>query len=72
MSIKKDVKTIKKKVNTIKKNVKAGRKGELQKDAENVANKVGAGAKAMYNKLDSSYSDLKAEYQKERSKRKTD
>lgn len=55
---------------TIKKEVKIERKGQLQKDAESAAEKVGAGAKALFNKLDDSYGDLKVGYQKEKRKQK--
>lgn len=55
---------------TIKKQVE--RKGQLQKDAESAAEKVGAGAKALFNKLDDSYTDLKVGYEKEKHKQKLD
>jgi hypothetical protein len=54
---------------TVKKELrKIERKGELQKDAESAAVKVGAGAKALFIKLDNSYSELKVGYQKEKRK----
>ncbi len=46
------------------------RKGELQKDAEEAADVVKAGTKAVFNKLDDSYRDFKAEYRKEKVKEK--
>jgi hypothetical protein len=57
---------------TIKKQVryKIERRGELQKDAEGAAEKVGAATKVLFKKLDDSYTDLKAGYQKERRKQK--
>ncbi|MFY3742130.1 MAG: hypothetical protein HMLIMOIP_002594 [Candidatus Nitrosomirales archaeon] len=57
---------------TIKKELKIERKSELQKDAESATNMVGAGAKALFNKLDDSYTDLKVGYQKEKDKQKLD
>jgi hypothetical protein len=55
---------------TVKKELKIERKGELQRDAESAAAKVGAGAKALFNKLDNSYSELKVGYQKEKRKQR--
>jgi hypothetical protein len=55
---------------TVKKELKIERKGELQRDAESAAVKVGAGAKALFNKLDNSYSELKVGYQKEKRKQR--
>lgn len=58
---------------TVKKELKRiERKGELQKDAEGAAAKVGAGAKTLFNKFDNSYSELKVGYQKEKSKQRWD
>jgi hypothetical protein len=47
---------------------KTERKGEVRKDVEEVADKVKAGAKTVYNKLDNSYGELKVAYQKEKRK----
>lgn len=57
---------------TIKKQVryKIERKGQLQKDAESAADKVGAATNVLFKKLDDSYTDLKVGYQKERRKQK--
>ena len=44
------------------------RKGELQKDVEDAADKVKGGAKAVFNKLDTSYGEVKAAYHKEKRK----
>jgi len=44
------------------------RKGELQKDVEDAADKVKGGAKAVFNKLDNSYGEVKAAYHKEKRK----
>lgn len=55
---------------TIKREVKIEPKSELQKDAESATNKMGAGAKALFNKLDDSYRDLKVGYQKEKRKQR--
>jgi len=56
---------------TVKKELrKIERKGELEKDVESATAKVGAGAKALFNKLDNSYSELKVGYQKEKRKQR--
>lgn len=57
---------------TVKKQVKykIERKGQLKKDAEGAAEKVGAATKVLFKKLDDSYTDLKVGYQKERRKQK--
>jgi hypothetical protein len=55
---------------TIKREVKMKRKGELEKDAESAVAKVEAGAKALFNKLDNSYSELKVGYKKEKRKQR--
>jgi hypothetical protein len=56
---------------TVKKELKKmNRKGELEKDAESAIAKVGAGAKALFNKLDNSYSELKVGYKKEKRKQR--
>ena len=47
---------------------KIERKGEVQKDVEEVADKVKAGARTVYNKIDNSYGELKAAYHKEKRK----
>jgi hypothetical protein len=47
---------------------KTERKGEVRKDVEEVADKVKAGAKTVYNKLDNSYGELKVAYHKEKRK----
>ena len=51
---------------------KIERKGELQKDVEDAADKAKRGAKAVFNKLDDSYGQLKVAYQKEKHKRRLD
>lgn len=54
----------------VKKGVKCKivRKGELQKDVEDAADKVKGDAKAVFNKLDNSYGEVKAAYHKEKCK----
>ena len=47
---------------------KIERKGEVQKDVEEVADKVKAGARTVYNKIDNSYGELKVAYHKEKRK----
>ena len=55
---------------TVKKVVKyrIEHQGELQKDVEDAADKVKGGAKAVFNKLDNSYGQLKVAYHKEKRK----
>jgi hypothetical protein len=48
------------------------RKSEAERDLEDAADKVKAGAKAVANKADESYRDLKTEYEKEKIKEKLD
>jgi len=57
---------------TIRKEVKYKlvHKGQMQQDAESAAEKVAAATKVLFNKLDDSYTDLKAGYQKERRKQR--
>lgn len=50
----------------VKKDQKVEGKSELEKDAEEAASVVKAGARAVFKKLDGSYKDLKEEYKKEK------